>query len=213
MEIYSMKKSGKKSAKSEDRIHRIMQVTHEQILAVGLRNITLRSIARQCAIHLKTLQHYFPTKNDLLKAIYQDIIDDYLPPLTEILHLPEDPMPRFNRVLDELFRFVDDLNNQRFFIEIFSMAQNDDEWMQLLDQKFFAFYNRIGDLLAELNPDLNRKEGRKRALAMGAMMEGMMLFLGDNKPVRPERENLAEEIRGLLVLMATAPKIADNLEK
>ncbi|MBL4802513.1 MAG: TetR/AcrR family transcriptional regulator [Emcibacter sp.] len=197
----------KKSAKSEQRIRLIMKATHEEIQAVGLRHITLRSIARKCTIHLKTLQHYFPTKNDLLKAIYQEIMAKYLPPLIEILQLPEDPLPRFNMVLDELFRFVDDLNNQRFFMEIFSMAQDDDEWMQLIDDKFYNFYNRIGDLLAELNPHMNRKEGRKRALAMGAMMEGMMLFLGDNKPVRPEREGLAKEIRGLLLLMARAPKI------
>lgn len=201
------KKVGKRAEKSGQRIAQILEAAHDQIQQVGLRNITLRSIARQCKIHLKTLQNYFPTKNDLLKAIYQDLLAKYLPPLIEILERPEDPLPRFNMVLDQLFAFVDDLNNQRFFLEIFSLAQNDEEWMQLIDDKFRAFYNRIGDLISELNPDLNRKDGRRRALAMGAMMEGMMLFVGDNKPVRPERENIKEEFRGLLLMMAIGPKV------
>ncbi|MCF8474998.1 MAG: TetR/AcrR family transcriptional regulator [Emcibacter sp.] len=199
-----------KSNKSEEKARLILQAAHEIISEVGLRNISLRSIARQCGMHLKTLQHYFPTKNDLMKAIYNELMEKYLPPLEEILQLPEDPLPRFNMVLDQLFGFVEDLNNQRFFMEIFSIAQNDDEWMQMVDRKFSSFYNQIGDLLAELNPTLNRREGRRRSLAMGAMMEGMMLFLGDNKPIRPERENLEDEIRGLLLLMATAPKLVDH---
>lgn len=202
-----VKNSVRKPKKSGERIEMILKAAHEKIAELGLRNFTLRSIAKECHIHLKTLQHYFPTKNDLMVAIYQERIEKYLPPLIEILQRPEDPLPRFNMVLDQLFGFVDDLENQRFFLEIFSMAQNDEEWMQRVDHKFHRFYNEIGDLISELNPALNRKDGRRRALAMGAMMEGMMLFLGSNKPVRQERENLGAELRGLLVLMATAPKV------
>ena len=199
--------STRKPKKSDERIRMIMRTTHEKISKSGLRGFTLRSVAKECHIHLKTLQHYFPTKNDLMVAIYQERIEKYLPPLIEILQLPEDPLPRFEMVLDQLFEVVGDLGNQRFFLEVFSMAQNDDEWMQRVDNKFYKFYNEIGDLISELNPALNRKKGRRRALAMGAMMEGMMLILGDNKPERVERENLEKELRGLLLLMAMASKV------
>lgn len=210
---YPVSSSAQKSSKSDERIRMILTAAHEQISKEGIRNLSLRSISRQCGIHLKTLQHYFPTKNDLMLGIYQDLIAKYLPPLSAILELPEDPLPRFNAVLDQLFNFVGDRENQRFFIEIFSMAQHDENWMALIDDKFSSFYNKIGDLLAELNPALNRKTGRKRALAMGAMMEGMMLFLGDHKPARPERENLDQELRGLLLMMAHAPLIQKTSKK
>ena len=193
----------------EEKINKILQTVHVMIGDVGLRHITLRAVAKACGIHLKTLQHYFPTKDDLMRAIYEERIALYLPPLVDILNRPEPSLHRFNLILDQLFGFVQNLENQRFFFEVFSMAQDDPEWMILLEQKFEAFYNRIGDLLADLNPCLDRAAGRKRALAMGAMMEGMMLFVGDNKIERPERDGLEDELRGLLLLMAQAPLLKE----
>ncbi|PHZ85177.1 TetR/AcrR family transcriptional regulator [Paremcibacter congregatus] len=193
--------------KAADRTRMIIRATHVSISENGVRQFTLRSIAQQCDIHLKTLQHYFPTRNDLLKAVFQERMDKYLPPLMEILHSVDSALCRFNKIIDQLFDFSVDIENQRFFTEIFSMAQSDPQWMALVDTKFELFYNRIGDLISELNPDLDREAGRKRALAMGSMMEGMMLFLGENKPPRPERDGLDQEIRGLLLLMAQAPRL------
>ena len=68
----------------------ILAVTREMIDAGGVESLTLRRLAERCGIGTTTLYGYFRSKDDLLGALADQLLDE--------IPLPDDGLPPFERV-------------------------------------------------------------------------------------------------------------------
>jgi AcrR family transcriptional regulator len=68
----------------------ILAMTREMIDAGGVESLTLRRLAERCGIGTTTLYGYFRSKDDLLGALADQLLDE--------ISLPDDGLPPFERI-------------------------------------------------------------------------------------------------------------------
>ncbi|MBD0832933.1 TetR/AcrR family transcriptional regulator [Aestuariibaculum sediminum] len=71
---------------------------------LGLRNVTSRDIAKKIGISHGNLEYHFPTKEDLLLAIYENMRNE-ISIVYEIEDISKDPILQFNELLLHLETF------------------------------------------------------------------------------------------------------------
>ena len=101
------------SADTPKRLQRkieILEAARTVLAEQGYTKFTLRRIAAEAGIHLKSLQRYFPTKRELLKAaleyIVQNYYNDQYARIFEHEHISA-PKEQLIAVIDYLFRKYD----------------------------------------------------------------------------------------------------------
>jgi AcrR family transcriptional regulator len=52
---------------------RLVAAAHDQLEAETLERFSMRNVAERAGVSLANLQYYFPRREDLLRALYQDL--------------------------------------------------------------------------------------------------------------------------------------------
>jgi AcrR family transcriptional regulator len=80
---------------------RLVAAAHDQLEAETLERFSMRNVAERAGVSLANLQYYFPRREDLLRALYQDLGTRYRAAYEEVLaQAPDDPVERFQAVLE-----------------------------------------------------------------------------------------------------------------
>lgn len=187
---------------------RILEAARKIIANRGYSKFSMRSIASDAGIHLKSLQYYFPSKKVMLDAVVSYTIEHYY--FEEYLkqfesHDAVTPEQRLAVMLDYL---IDDLSNpftSRFFPELWALASRDKDMTAALDHFYQSHLTSLQNLFTEVNPALDRETATLKAAVIGMMIEGLVLIMGHGKPAHPERVNLAEFVKGTIQQIILAP--------
>lgn len=187
---------------------RILEAARKIIANKGYSKFSMRSIASDAGIHLKSLQYYFPSKKVMLDAVVSYTIEHYY--FEEYLkqfesHDAVTPEQRLAVMLDYL---IDDLSNPftcRFFPELWALASRDKDMTAALDHFYQSHLTSLQSLFAEVNPALDRETATLKAAVVGMMIEGLVLIMGHGKPAHPERINLADFVKGTILQIIAAP--------
>ena len=92
-ENISPRKLKRKSSKKRNL--EILEATRVLLSEKGYDKLSLRKIAVITGIHLKTLQHYFPTKEILIKSTLEYVLSLYEKQIQEISSHSTDPEKNF----------------------------------------------------------------------------------------------------------------------
>jgi AcrR family transcriptional regulator len=95
-------------ANAEQTRRRILTAAMRCVAEVGYTQTTIREIARAADMTSGTLYHYFPNKNELLKAAGDEIEAIVAPRLRAAAAASDDVVDRLDAVLDESQRLIRD---------------------------------------------------------------------------------------------------------
>ena len=95
-------------ANAEQTRRRILTAAMRCVAEVGYSRATIREIARAADMTSGTLYHYFPNKNELLKATDDEIEAIVAPRLRAAAAASDDVVDRLDAVLDESQRLIRD---------------------------------------------------------------------------------------------------------
>jgi AcrR family transcriptional regulator len=95
-------------ANAEQTRRRILTAAMRCVAEVGYSQATIREIARAADMTSGTLYHYFPNKNELLKATGDEIEAIVAPRLRAAAAASDDVVDRLDAVLDESQRLIRD---------------------------------------------------------------------------------------------------------
>ena len=95
-------------ANAEQTRRRILTAAMRCVAEVGYSQTTIREIARAADMTSGTLYHYFPNKNELLKATDDEIEAIVAPRLRAAAAASDDVVDRLDAVLDESQRLIRD---------------------------------------------------------------------------------------------------------
>ena len=175
----------------------ILEAAHEILAKEGYQGFTMRRVAHQAQMHLKTLQHYFSTKKDLLIGVLRYSVLKKYKEFWETLVRKQSENPRdiFQLAIDYLINDAKDPLTSRFFPELWALSTRDPDAADAMEE-LYALYRSIMDkLIRVLNPTLPEQSVARRAVAIIAMIEGMTLFIGPHNMSRPvEMQNIEEEV-------------------
>jgi len=169
-------------AKGKLRAGDILDAAIKLLIDEGYHNLSMRGVAQQAGIRLGNLQHYFPTKDALLQAMLDRVIDSYIDRFNSVRGTRDDPEREFRAIINTV---IGDLNQRRttvFFTELWSLSNHEPHVTSAMDQMYERYRHVLAEIIARLNPALSAQQTRRLALFISASIEGHTVFIGYRKP-------------------------------
>lgn len=175
----------------------------------GYSKFSMRGVAASLGISLRTVQHYYPTKRDLLVETVKYTLAHYYHEQFHILFEKNEtkkPIDKFLIMIDYMLEDVRDPFSIRFFTELWALSLRDIDASIAMDTVYTLHRQNIEQLIAQINPNLSSHRVSHRAAIVTALIEGLMLLLGDGKPDHCELEDIDQEVRKRILDIVTRPE-------
>jgi AcrR family transcriptional regulator len=193
-----------KRESSKKRNLEILEATRVLLSEKGYDKLSLRKIAAITGIHLKTLQHYFPTKEILIKSTLEYVISLYDKKVQEISTHSSDPEKNFKNYIKYLIEDTKNIQTAGFFYQLWAMSYVDEKTNNIMNKMYLDHTNNIENLIEALNPDMGDHMRKQRAVMISALIEGMMLFVGYGKKRPKNTAHIEKEIVALCTNLAVS---------
>jgi AcrR family transcriptional regulator len=170
------------------RVPEILEVAINVFASEGSAGFTLRRIAHDAGIRLRTLQHYFGTRDELVRCTIEEMVKRNLElyrSLARDKQLP--PEARLERIVDATFAALTGPGSilSAFAFECWCLAEHEafvDDLMKKVSEEFQAMF---ADLVAKINPTLPSGECALRGALLLLQWQGLIVFTrrrGDSAP-------------------------------
>lgn len=170
-------------AKGHETREQILRAALHLLIEEGYRAMTMRRIASECGLQLGNLTYHFPTREDLVMALLDAVIDSYQVEFDRIVHSPQASAEQ--RLFDICELILEDIRTKkttRVFPELWALSSHD----QFVFERVHALYARarapLEEIILEIRPDLSADKRTAMALFISASMEGLTVFAGYGKP-------------------------------
>lgn len=193
------------TARGRARITKILEVARDLFVQGGYGEMTMRQVADRVGISLSNVQHYFPTRDDLLRAMLQRVTDSYDPAYVDVEAKIANPRERFAAVLRHLLADVKKAETEKLFVEIWSLATRDSMVREIFDMMYTHYRGRVTALVAAVNPKLSPAQAARRAALVAMQIEGLMLLISEAKPDHPELKGIEDECVQAMLNLVDAP--------
>jgi AcrR family transcriptional regulator len=167
----------------------IVHSARQLFVREGHSAFSMRAVAKQQGISLGHLQHFFPTKSDLLSAMLEYTAASYLKAYDDFLAtLSDTPDHRFRQVVKYL---LDDVSNEEvaiFFLELWPVTVRDTSSRGLLRRLYQRNRYDFAQFIAAIRPELPSSRVDSLALQVLAMIDGVLIY---NHTESPSPQELA----------------------
>lgn len=178
-------------SKGQNRVATIITAAENILIEEGYHNFSLRKVATAAGIKLGNLQYYFPTKDELVKAMLNQVIQVYLEKFEALrTSAGDDPKQQLTTLIKHI---ITDLNNKKttvFFPELWSLSNHEKHVTKYMEVMYRQYREILGEVIALINPTLSVKQVKRIALFISCSIEGHTIFIGYEKPWRNETDNI-----------------------
>ena len=163
---------------SKNRKGEIVAAAANLLAQQGEAGFSLREVAKVVGIKLASLQYHFPTRELLVTAVLNDVMDGYVDQVGAALETAgDDPEEQLRIAARALCADSGgDGNQQRLEIHLWSMALNDALVRDALDGSHREYIENICEMILAARPTIKAEEARRRAVVLARMYDGTMLF-------------------------------------
>ena len=183
---------------------RLVAAAHEQLELERLEHFSMRHVAERAGVSLANLQYYFPRREDLLRALYQDLDTRYRAAYETVLaEAPADPVKRFEAVLDYNMKDISKRATRQFFMQLWALLGSLDNFEGHYIGELYAIdIALLGEHIQAMRPTAGPAEIERRATLIASMIEGLMVTMGDLEGRRLPREALLKSARETAMAIA-----------
>jgi AcrR family transcriptional regulator len=162
---------------SNETAGRIVLAARELLLTAGYSQFSMRNVAARAGVHLANVQYYFRTREELVRALLEDTGARYRASFADLrASAPAEPLARFRAVIDFSLKDIAAWETRRYFIQLWALlAEMDGDSGSLMNDLYAIDIQQLSEFVAELVPEAEPAEVRRRASLIAAMIEGMVV--------------------------------------
>jgi AcrR family transcriptional regulator len=190
--------------KGQERLAEVLAAAEVLLRDSGPEGFTLRAVADEVGISLGNLQYYFPTRAELLDAVFQRYVEAFRADIFRIMPAHDDPRERLLSIVDYWLGTEHD-PEQSLFWHLWAISAHDDNARATMDGVYGPFIVRLGDMLREIHPRLSKPAAIRRAGAIASVVEGSGIFVGFGRTPSAPLKTLQREIREVVVMIIDRP--------
>ncbi|MEV5436009.1 TetR/AcrR family transcriptional regulator [Streptomyces sp. NPDC052682] len=189
----------------------LLDAAETVLVAKGHASASLRAIADEAGVRIGHLQHYFPARADLIKAVLERALDRSLERLADVTGLrvdPDDPSairpPRGRADAADVVAVVlaeqDDPRLVRLYVEVWALAAKDDAIAHVVREFYEKYVAHVAAFIQLNQPERPAASCRARAETFVALIEGAALLRSGIAGTRSAQTDahLADEAARLL---------------
>lgn len=200
-------KASSTTEKGWGRAQGILQAARELLASEGHAGLSMRRVAQAAGMTLSNVQHYYASRDLLLEALLQTIMDEFQSKMDRIsAEMRERPrLERFLSTADMFLEEITDPVTHAIFFEIWALASRNPFASNLMDKMLGRERKTVYNLIRGLNPAIPDEEYMQRAILMVAQIEGLMLFRLNSTTRREQFMAVRGAVRKALLNLATVP--------
>ncbi|HEX8787222.1 MAG TPA: TetR/AcrR family transcriptional regulator [Telluria sp.] len=200
-------KASSTTEKGWGRAQGILQAARELLASEGHAGLSMRRVAQAAGMTLSNVQHYYASRDLLLEALLQTILDEFQSKMDRIsAEMRERPrLERFLSTADMFLEEITDPVTHAIFFEIWALASRNPFASNLMDKMLGRERKTVYNLIRGLNPAIPDEEYMQRAILMVAQIEGLMLFRLNSTTRREQFMAVRGAVRKALLNLATVP--------
>jgi AcrR family transcriptional regulator len=183
-------KTSQTTRRGQARASAILAQAYDIFVREGYGGFSARSVAIASGVTLSTLQHYYPSKADLLQALWYFVLERYQAALDKLLDGMPDAsrLERFMAAMDLFLSMARDPDTVRGLVQLWAAAAVDPVAAGTL-QKIQAIERKaVHQLMRGINAGLAEEVCEARAALIVAQIEGLVMQRAGNQPLPPALE-------------------------
>jgi len=187
-----------------DTAARIVLAARELLMTQGYAQFSMRNVAARAGLHLANVQYYYKTREALVKALLDDTGERYRSSYEELRAKgPTDREARFRAVVEFNLEDIATSETRRYFIQLWALlTEIDGRAGHLMNDLYAIDIQQLSDCIADLVPDTDAAEVRRRASILAAMIEGMVVVRGAHSRNPAELKKLMARAQGTAMQIA-----------
>ncbi len=191
--------------KGRERRRQIIEAATKRLVSRGLQGLVLRDIADEMGITHGNLQYYFATKIDLLRAIFDDEIENYTSGIEAAIEASEDPVEVVSQIIDSTVRHLTTDRTVLWRI-LFTIADQDQSFAEVLKRENDLYEDLFAQQLLTMPSGPSADRVRRVAKIVRMVIDGMAIEFIYNPSTGPTADALKNEVKAMIpMLLELAP--------
>jgi AcrR family transcriptional regulator len=189
-------------------VPKILEVSIKVFATEGSAGFTMRRIAQDAGILLRTLQHYFSTREELVRCTIEEMVKRYIGHYRTLARDKRlTPEARLERIIDTAFAALSDPESfvSAFALECWCLAEHEAFVSELMKDVIDEFQATFADLVAKINPTLPSAECSLRGALLLAQWHGLIVFTRRRREGTPDMDALRTATKAIWKALSTAP--------
>ncbi|MFN3958781.1 MAG: TetR/AcrR family transcriptional regulator [Parvularculaceae bacterium] len=157
----------------------ILEAARDVLVEEGYPSLTMRNVAKRAGVTVGNLSYYYAKRDDLLHDLLEAVIQGYVEDFDRIV---EDVERSPDQRLEDMIRFViGDLATKEttgFFPALWGLAAHDPVAEREMTYVYDVERNAFARVVADMRPDLSKRDRDVLALFISASIEGHTMFIG-----------------------------------
>ena len=189
--------------KGQKRRQQIIDAAKQALIEGGANSLVLRDVADQIGITHGNLQYYFPTKNDLLIAIFDQAVEKYTESMKVAVSETSTRKGRLDAIIDAGIAELK-APETALWRMMMSLADHNPDMASILKKENDLYEQVVAEELELISPDLSLQRRRHIARIIHAILDGLGIQFSYEDAEGPEMRALASEIKVALFAMLEA---------
>ena len=189
--------------KGQKRRQQIIDAAKQALIEGGANSLVLRDVADQIGITHGNLQYYFPTKNDLLIAIFDQAVEKYTESMKVAVSETSTRKGRLDAIIDAGIAELK-APETALWRMMMSLADHNPDMASILKKENDLYEEVVAEELQLISPDLSIQRRRHIARIIHAILDGLGIQFSYEDAEGPEIRALASEIKIALFAMLEA---------
>lgn len=164
----------------------------------GYDGLVMREVAARAQTRLGNVHYYFPTKQALLLAIFDQESNAYAQILQDAVSAAGTRKKKTVAIADASLSELGK-PQQKLWRILVGIAQHDREALQLLRRENELFHNAVAAELRKIEPRLTAQKAKRIARIIWAMLDGFAIQLTHALDTTKELNALKKEARAALI--------------
>ncbi|QBQ99352.1 TetR/AcrR family transcriptional regulator [Paraburkholderia pallida] len=159
------------------RANEILAAAQAIFVRDGYAGFSVRSVAASVGIGLSTLQHYYPSKDHLLEAMWLFLMDRYQAAIDEVIEaMPEaSQLERFLAAMKMFVKLARDPATARILVHLAAAALTDPVAARTMQKLQRRERKTIAELIRGIAPAISDAELEARAALIVAQLQGLVM--------------------------------------
>jgi AcrR family transcriptional regulator len=189
-----------------ERGKRILHAAVNRFTREGAAAFTARGVAKEAGVSLGSVQHIFPSKNELLKAMLEFKLTEYEAVFQQFMFdLPLDSETRLITMIRCLVEDTMQPNTRKFFFNLYALGCHDDLAARLLRDIYARHQRRVASVIAAARPNLSAGQCLDFALHIISLIDGLTVHTGPRSKIIGRRDTLPGRVKDVVLLMLGPP--------
>ncbi len=156
---------------------KVVRAAKHVFLISGGSQFSIRGVAKEAELSMGAVQHFYPTRDQLLAAVLEYVVNDYEAEWERVSRdFPFNGEERLLQALEYLAGDISQAETRKFFFALWALSCHNSFAAALQEEMYAHHVRNLAAFVGAARPGFSERECLDAAVQIAALTDGLMLF-------------------------------------